>query len=102
MRPEIQKLIQCDKIPNDSELLAFCTYAATYPSSTLCLIDTYSTLGSGLPNFLAVATVLASHGFKAKGIRIDSGDLSYNSKMIRKAYQTLENNNPQKYPNFSK
>ena len=102
LRPEILNLINCSKTPKESELLAFCTYAATYPDNCLCLIDTYSTLGSGLPNFLAVAAALAQHGYTAKGIRIDSGDLSYISKQVRKSFKKIENHDPVKYKNFSK
>lgn len=39
-------------------------------------MDTYHTLKSGVPNFLAVAFALDDAGIKAKGIRLDSGDLA--------------------------
>lgn len=68
-----------------SEYEAFLTYAKTYPNNTLLLVDTYSTLGSGIPNAIKVAKeYLEPNGFRLKGIRIDSGDLSYLSKAARK------------------
>ena len=33
---------------NDGELASFITYAMAYPNGTLCLVDTYDTLGSGI------------------------------------------------------
>lgn len=60
---------------NDGELAAFCNYACAFPTSCLCLIDTYNTLESGLPNFVAVGKALDDFGYLPKGIRLDSGDL---------------------------
>jgi nicotinate phosphoribosyltransferase len=62
---------------NDGELAAFIAYAAAFPDSFLCLIDTYDTLSSGLPNFILVSLVLDDLGHKPLGIRLDSGDLAY-------------------------
>ena len=87
--------------PKDSELHAFSVYAATYPDTTICLIDTYDTLGSGLVNFLAVATALQTIGRRVRGIRIDSGDLAYISKQCRLAFQKLEATGLPKYAKFS-
>ena len=68
----------------------------------ICLIDTYDTLGSGLPNFLAVADALVQCGHMARGIRIDSGDLAYISKRCRAAFKALEEHDAERYRNFSK
>ncbi|MGI6359751.1 MAG: nicotinate phosphoribosyltransferase [Acholeplasmatales bacterium] len=68
-----------------SEYDAFLAYAKTYPNSTVFLVDTYSTLGSGIPNAIKVAKeYLIPNGYRLKGIRIDSGDLAYLSKEARK------------------
>lgn len=60
---------------NEGELAAFISYAVALPNNFLALVDTYDTLGSGVPNFLCVAFALIEAGVKPKGIRIDSGDL---------------------------
>ncbi|XP_058792904.1 nicotinate phosphoribosyltransferase isoform X2 [Phymastichus coffea] len=44
---------------------------------------------SGLLNFCAIALALNDLGYKAIGIRIDSGDLAYLSQVARKLFQTL-------------
>ena len=50
------------------------------------LLDTYNTLKSGLPNAIRVAKeYLEPNGYRLKGVRIDSGDMAYLSKKIRKA-----------------
>lgn len=69
----------------DSEYEAFLAYAKSYPNETLLLVDTYDTLRSGIPNAIRVAKeYLIPNGYRLKGIRIDSGDLAYLSKMARK------------------
>ena len=46
---------------------------------------THLVIGSGIPNAIRVAKeVLEPMGKRLKGIRIDSGDLAYLSKKIRK------------------
>lgn len=61
---------------NLGELASFIAYAQSCSSNFLCLVDTYNTLSSGVPNFLAVAFALDDAGIKAKGVRLDSGDLA--------------------------
>lgn len=69
----------------DSELEAFKTYAREYPDSCTLLVDTYNTLKSGVPNAIrAFNEVLVPMGHRPKGIRIDSGDITYLSKKARK------------------
>ncbi len=69
----------------DSEYEAFKAYAKTYPESCTLLIDTYNVLKSGLPNAIKVFNeVLKPLGCRPKGVRIDSGDITYLSKKCRK------------------
>lgn len=65
------------KDTNDGELAAFVGYATSFPNIFLCLVDTYDTLHSGVRNFILVSLALDDLGYKARGIRLDSGDLSY-------------------------
>ena len=69
----------------DSEYEAFCAYAEIYPTNCTLLIDTYNVLKSGLPNAIrAFNDVLVPKGIRPAGVRIDSGDITYLSKKIRK------------------
>lgn len=61
---------------NMGELAAFIAYGQAIPTNFLCLVDTYHTLKSGVPNFIAVAFALQDAGYQPKGIRLDSGDLA--------------------------
>ena len=68
----------------DSEYEAFKTYAKMYPENCILLIDTYDTLESGLVNAMKVfKEELLPKGLTG-GVRIDSGDLAYLSKEVRK------------------
>lgn len=68
----------------DNEYEAFLYYAKTYPNACTLLIDTYSTLHSGLENAIKVAKeYLEPNGYRLKGVRIDSGDMAYLSKKVR-------------------
>ncbi|MBQ3114831.1 MAG: nicotinate phosphoribosyltransferase [Clostridia bacterium] len=67
------------------EYSAFCAYASIYPNDCTLLIDTYNVLKSGLPNAIKVhKEVLEPNGSYLKGVRIDSGDIAYLTKKIRK------------------
>ncbi len=69
----------------DTELDAFRAYAQTYPSDCTLLVDTYNVLKSGIPNAIRVFNEeLVPKGFRPKGVRIDSGDIAYLSKKMRK------------------
>lgn len=69
------------------EYTAFRTYASLYPTACILLIDTYDTLKSGLPNAIRVFREMRDSGIQLQGygIRMDSGDLAYLSKQVRKA-----------------
>ncbi len=67
------------------EYSAFKAYAEKYPQSCTLLIDTFNVLKSGLPNAIkCFDEVLKPLGFRPKGVRIDSGDIAYLSKKVRK------------------
>ncbi|MBO5360977.1 MAG: nicotinate phosphoribosyltransferase [Clostridia bacterium] len=69
----------------DTELEAFCTYAREYPDNCTLLIDTYNVTKSGVPNAIeAFRREVLPRGFRPKGVRIDSGDITYLSKKVRK------------------
>ena len=68
-----------------NEYEAFKKYAEVYPDDTVLLVDTYDVIHSGIPAAIRVAKeVLEPMGKRLKGIRIDSGDLAYLSKRVRK------------------
>ena len=67
------------------EYKAFEIYAKTYPDSCTLLVDTYNVLNSGIPNAIKISkNVLEPMGQRLKSIRLDSGDLAYLSKKVRK------------------
>ncbi len=69
----------------DTEYDAFCAYAKSYPDDCTLLIDTYNVLKSGVPNAIKVFDdVLKPMGKRPKGVRIDSGDITYLTKKTRK------------------
>lgn len=69
----------------DSEYEAFKAYSEIYPNNCTFLIDTYDTLNSGLPNAIKVFNdILKPQGIRPIAVRLDSGDLAYLSKEVRK------------------
>ncbi|MBP3271525.1 MAG: nicotinate phosphoribosyltransferase [Ruminococcus sp.] len=69
----------------DDEFEAFKTYCECYPDNVTLLVDTYNVLESGIPNAIrAFNAVLKPKGFRPKGVRLDSGDITYLSKKARK------------------
>jgi nicotinate phosphoribosyltransferase len=67
----------------DSEEESFARYAELYPESSILLIDTYSTLESGITAAISVGKELQKQG-RTFGVRLDSGDLEYLSKQVRR------------------
>ncbi|XP_053613392.1 nicotinate phosphoribosyltransferase isoform X2 [Plodia interpunctella] len=74
---------------SDGELAALISYAIAFPSGFLALVDTYDVKRSGLLNFCAVALALNDCGYRAVGIRIDSGDLAYLSVLARETFEQI-------------
>ena len=68
---------------HSSELEAFREYAKIYPSNSVFLIDTYDTLKSGIKNAIIAGKELSEKG-QNFGVRLDSGDISYLSREVRK------------------
>ena len=58
------------------------------------MVDSYSTLNSGVKNFLAVYLVLYELGYKEGkfGVRLDSGDLAYLAAEAKKLYKQTGDN----------
>jgi nicotinate phosphoribosyltransferase len=69
----------------DDELEAFRAYARAFPDACVLLLDTYDTLRSGLPNAIQAAREMRAAGHELRGVRIDSGDLAWLSKEVRRA-----------------
>lgn len=69
----------------DDEYTAFKTYCEIYPNNATLLIDTYNVLKSGIPNAIrAFNEVLKPKGITKCGVRLDSGDITYLTKKMRK------------------
>ncbi|QVK17434.1 nicotinate phosphoribosyltransferase [Mycoplasmatota bacterium] len=68
-----------------TELDAFKAYARIYPDNCTLLVDTYNVIKSGIPNAIKTFNeVLIPLGYRPRGVRIDSGDITYLSKTARK------------------
>lgn len=83
--PAVQTMIHSWVQMFDSEYEAFCAYARRYPDCCSFVVDTYDTLRSGVPNAIrAFNDVLTPLGQRPHSVRIDSGDITYLSKRVRK------------------
>lgn len=67
----------------DDELTAFREYARIFPNNCILLVDTYD-VEQGIRNAITVGLEMRERGERLAGIRIDSGDLSWLSKMARR------------------
>ena len=67
----------------DDELTAFREYARVFPNNCVLLVDTYD-VERGIENAITVGLEMRERGERLAGIRIDSGDLSWLSKMARR------------------
>ncbi|XP_040171999.1 nicotinate phosphoribosyltransferase isoform X3 [Anopheles arabiensis] len=74
---------------SEGELAAMVSFAIAFPDGFMALVDTYDVKRSGLLNFCAVALGLNDQGYRAIGIRIDSGDLAYLSCLARETFERI-------------
>uniref|UniRef100_A0A8D8GCB2 Nicotinate phosphoribosyltransferase n=1 Tax=Culex pipiens TaxID=7175 RepID=A0A8D8GCB2_CULPI len=74
---------------SEGELAAMVSFAIAFPDGFMALVDTYDVKRSGLLNFCAVALALNDQGYRAVGIRIDSGDLAYLSCLSRETFERI-------------
>ncbi len=65
----------------DTEFEAFDTYCSIYPNSATLLVDTYNVIKSGIPNAIKA---FKKHGITKCAVRIDSGDITYLTKKVRR------------------
>lgn len=66
----------------DNEIDSFRTFSQIFPDSCVLLVDTYD-VAEGMRNAINVAGEMRRSGKALNGIRIDSGDLAYYSKVAR-------------------
>nr|CAI5828587.1 unnamed protein product [Callosobruchus analis] len=90
---------------SEGELAALVSFAIAFPDGFMALVDTYEVqrysrqkntnitmhneCRSGLLNFCAVALALNDLGYRAIGIRLDSGDLAYLSTVARRHFTDI-------------
>lgn len=65
------------------ELSAFRAYAQSFPDNCILLVDTYN-VEQGIKNAIIVGLEMRERGERLRGIRIDSGDLTWLAKMARR------------------
>ncbi len=69
----------------DDELTAFRHYCSIYPHNATLLVDTYNVLESGVPHAIeAFNEILKPLGITKCAVRLDSGDIAYLTKKIRR------------------
>jgi len=71
------------------ELYAFISFAFAYPNAFSALVDTYNTMESGVKNCALVSLVLSDLGYRAVGIRLDSGDLALLSQQAKALFSEV-------------
>lgn len=67
----------------DNEEEAFAKFTAVYQDKVILLIDTYNSLGSGIEQAIKIGKRFQKEG-RTIGVRLDSGDMQYLSKQVRK------------------
>jgi nicotinate phosphoribosyltransferase len=67
----------------DDEIESFRAFAKAMPNNCVFLVDTYGS-ENGIRNAIQVGRELQEQGHQMVGVRLDSGDLAYFSKLARK------------------
>ncbi len=65
------------------ELDSFLAYSRIFPERTVLLVDTYD-VKKGISNSIAAGLYLKEKGYRLAGIRLDSGDIVFWSRLARK------------------
>lgn len=73
----------------NDELQAFREFADSMPNNTVFLVDTYHT-PQGIDNAITVAQEMLKKGYKMTGLRLDSGDLAYLSRLARQKLESAD------------
>jgi nicotinate phosphoribosyltransferase len=68
-----------------SEPEAFAAYARVFPDQTVLLIDTYD-VETGARHAVETARSLSDQGHALAGVRLDSGDMAGQSRMVRRIF----------------
>lgn len=64
------------------EIDSFLAYCNTYPEQSTLLVDTYDTK-KGIENAISLGLYLKEKGYRLNGIRLDSGNIVFLSKLAR-------------------
>ncbi|MFH1063535.1 MAG: nicotinate phosphoribosyltransferase [Candidatus Woesearchaeota archaeon] len=72
----------------DTEIEAFRAYAKAFPDKPTLLIDTYDVM-QGAKNAAIVARELEAKGKQLGAVRLDSGDLTEDSKQVREFFDSV-------------
>jgi nicotinate phosphoribosyltransferase len=64
------------------EIDSFLAYSNTFPEQTILLVDTYDTK-KGIGNAISIGLYLKKKGYRLNGIRLDSGNIVFLSKLAR-------------------
>ncbi|WP_340701554.1 nicotinate phosphoribosyltransferase [Brevibacillus borstelensis] len=68
---------------HENEEEAFRRYAAALPDQVTLLVDTYDTLGSGVPHAINIGLEMQRQGKRLRAVRLDSGDIAFLSIKTR-------------------